>query len=233
MASFGRQFMTWMEDATAPGCTVPRITLTLEDIPQPPWVIDYTRRRLGFDENEIVADVNPMLIENDNVPREQSMFRKVNVWNSATSTTWMGWVGPSVMLIEAIGRVQNSGDPRITDLTKAIYARTYDINGLCTIFFCDVINQETTRIFQNHIEPHLPRNQHIFTFQLNRASDIDNFHLLLGTEIGRVAARFILGVWGQGERRVDQITISLLSGMPRLILYMRFDIGPNPRLLAF
>lgn len=231
VASFGRQFLKWMEDASARGCLVQSpITLRLDHLPQPPWVVEYVRHRLRPDENEIVAELNPNLVEPHFVTRDQTQFNKVNVWNSVTSTTWMGWVGPAVILIEAIGRIKNSGDPNIPALTKAIYSHTYDIETLMAIVFCDVINQETTRIFREHIEPRLSRRQDLFEFRRNLTRDREFFELLLGTEIGRVAARFVLGVWGQGEKWVDTIVVRLhpasINGPgPRLILYMRFDIA--------
>lgn len=218
---FGERFHRYMNDFGAPGCTIPRITLILDSLVSPTWTSSYTSWCLQPEHAKIIQGLG-LPIETG-ISHSQSQYRKVWIDNQVTRSEWRGFVGPGVIFIDAICRNRDSGDPRSTDMTKAIYEASYPIDGLMYIFFCDVVNKETCRIVDDHLIRRMPQVRPSMTYGI----DSDQFKIILGTELGRTAARFVLGTWGQGVRRIERVTVIAHVSM-KMMMHLRFDIGDCP-----
>ncbi|KAJ5994745.1 hypothetical protein N7481_001722 [Penicillium waksmanii] len=220
---FGERFHKYMNESDTPGCTGPHITFTLASLDIPAWSSEYRPKRLQPEHEEMIQALGLPIESESGIDHSQSQYRYVWISNLVTWTEWCGYIGPGVVFMDLIIRNRVAGDPRSTDMTKAIYEASYRIDTLKHIFFCDVVNSEARRIIEDHVIKRMFRPRECTSYGI----ESDQFKLILGTELGRFAARLILGTWGQGVKRVERVT--LMAHLPQKILSdLRFDIGDCP-----
>lgn len=225
--AFGERFHTIMTDSAAPGCSVPRITFSLNDLYSPSWSSEYRPKCLQEEHKSMIEAAGLGLPIESQIHNFDSQYRYIWINNLSTWTEWCGYVGPGVIFIDVIMRAPATGDPvgdpRLTDMTKAVYETSFPMDSLKHIFICDIVNQETCRIVNDHIIRRTRRLQANTSYEI----DSDLFKVILGTELGRFVARFILGTWGQGVKRVERITV--MAYVPtQSLTNLRFDIGDCP-----
>ncbi|KAJ5378454.1 hypothetical protein N7509_011573 [Penicillium cosmopolitanum] len=220
---FGERFHNYMNESNAPGCTVPPITFTLASLDGPAWSSEYRPKRLQSEHEEMIRTLGLPIESDSGIEHSQSQYRYVWITNLVTWTEWCGHIGPGVVFMDLVIRNRQAGDPRLTDMTKAIYETSYPIDTLKHIFFCDVVNSEARRIIENQVIKRMFRPRAITSYEV----ESDQFKLILGTELGRFVARLILGTWGQGVKRVERVTV--MAHLPQKTLSdLRFDIGDCP-----
>lgn len=54
---------------------------------------------------------------------------------SGQGTRWIGWTGPGLLVISDMERGLDSTSPSIAEVTKIVYGRAFDIDGLKHLFF--------------------------------------------------------------------------------------------------
>lgn len=200
----GEEIQQWMSDPTNPGCDVNRISLTWRDLhSSPEWILHNQpmllpelhmnwMREIGFPE------------DNDLHLHSESVYRQVSLKNFTTGTTWIGRTGPGVILLELLQRNRDSGDPFISELTKAAYQRDFDLDALRYICVLDIENNDTSE----YIEEHMYRPGPIIRDQgVVYSSEATAFKGMLGTQVGKMVSYFILGAYGQGVKHITQIHV--------------------------
>jgi hypothetical protein len=65
-----------------------------------------------------------------NLTRNFDVHRYAGETWGANGADWDGFTGPGVIVISNIARAPNSPSPPMSEVTKAVYERTFDINGL-------------------------------------------------------------------------------------------------------
>ena len=216
----GDQIRKWTEDPNEPGCTIARITLTLETLPnRSGWDVNSDPERLFPEHYRWLRQVG--IVTNEGVTNEQSPYRGTIVLkNEGSMTSWTGMTGPAVIFINNIERAKNSGDPYISELTKAVYEKDFELEDLKHIWMTDVQNHDTINFINTFIYGPGAEIQYPHNAIITWSSEHAHFNALFGTALGKVVGYFILGAFGQGVKRVARIRLFRSFGSSQL----QFDI---------
>ncbi|KUM64119.1 hypothetical protein ACN42_g2998 [Penicillium freii] len=149
-------------------------------------------RKIGFPE------------DTDSHLRSESVYRQIELKNFTTGTTWIGRTGPGVIFLELLQRNRDSGDPFMSELTKAAYQRDFDLDTLSYVCVVDIENNDT----RDYIEEHIYRPEvNIEDQGVIYPPEAMTFKGMLGTEFGKMVSYFILGAYGQGVKHITQIHV--------------------------
>ncbi|KAJ5915310.1 hypothetical protein N7454_011064 [Penicillium verhagenii] len=142
---------------------------------------------------------------------------------------WEGNIAPGIMYIENIfrraGASFEEAGPRSSQLSQAIYESLYPIDTLKHIIFCDVVNKETKRFVKRQLYDDAlydatgvewPSDE-LLAWEYNTPA----YKGILGTPIGAVASRILLGAFKRGTHRIGRIYTCGHYGRCMLI---RFDV---------
>jgi hypothetical protein len=141
---------------------------------------------------------------------------------------WDGFTGPGVIIISNIARAQHSLSPPMSEVTKAVYERTFDINGLRYVIIKNIMNEQTVRLIKDLLytaEKCVPwpgEYGQRDTWEWNTPE----YQALLGTCLGKFVAYLVLGSYKRGRKRIARIVTYRIgnSQWPQ----MRFDIEDTP-----
>jgi hypothetical protein len=126
----GDQIRKWMENASEPGCPIPRTTLSLGILlNRSVWdvTIDSDTDWL---EGEHHACLRRVGISAEGEANGHYAHRGVMVKKNAEPVTfWTGLNDPGVIFIGSIGRAAYSDGPYISEPTKAIYQNDFKLEG--------------------------------------------------------------------------------------------------------
>jgi hypothetical protein len=141
---------------------------------------------------------------------------------------WDGFTGPGVIIISNIARVPNSVSPPMSEVTKAVYERIFDINGLRYVIIENVMNEQTTTLIKDLLytsERGVPwpgEYGQRDTWEWNTPE----YQALLGTRLGKLVAYLVLGSYARGKKRIACIVTYRIGNSPWP--QMRFDIEDIP-----
>lgn len=131
------------------------------------------------------------------------------------SCRWIGRTAEGVIFLEEISRPERHGYPFMSEITKAIYQRDFDLDGLRYVLISHVANS-ITRGFLIDLLP-CSNTQHPQVWE----TDTPEFQILIGTPLGKVVAHLILNAFPRGTRRIARMLVWFDSNTwPHL----RFDI---------
>ncbi|OQD94324.1 hypothetical protein PENSOL_c026G09690 [Penicillium solitum] len=90
--------------------------------------------------------------ERDLHHHSESVYRQVSLKNFTTGTTWIGRTGPGVIFLELLHGSRDSGDPFMSELTKAAYQRDFDLDTLRYVYVMDIGNKDTKAYIEEEID---------------------------------------------------------------------------------
>ncbi|KAJ5287094.1 hypothetical protein N7478_002780 [Penicillium angulare] len=205
----GQELEQWMGSANAPGSSDTRLVNKLQSEIIPIDFVNYVSE-LGLPADTVALDV------------AHSPYRTVMVRKTARGediVKWVGQIGQGVIFMDVIAR-KNASPVYISDLTKAIYEREFDLGALRYVFASCVMNFNTVDIVMaicrsNGLGNRLTANQ---TWEASSSG----YRALLGSKVGKSVGRFVLGAYGQGVKRIARIAVyaTVVAGD----FDLRFDI---------
>jgi hypothetical protein len=128
---------------------------------------------------------------------------------------WSGRAAQGVVFLEDVNRPRGSGFPYISEITKAIYEKDFNIDTLRYVFVTDVANPITRGFIIGVLWPSNTANPRVI------GPETPEFQVILGTPIGKIVAYLILNAFARGTRRIARIVLwHDIYASPHL----RFDI---------
>jgi hypothetical protein len=109
-----------------------------------------------------------------------------------------------------------------SEIMRAVYEKNFTLTSLRHIFVLDIENSDTRGLIKKKIYTGANSLSYPDPEQPGRVWErgTPEYQALLGTEIGKVMACFVLGAFGQGNRRISRIVSWALPGSP----YLELDI---------
>ncbi|KAJ5768768.1 hypothetical protein N7520_003327 [Penicillium odoratum] len=231
----GAQYQCWIENPPNPddGCRIKPFTFKLEDLDESfaDTAFDgYNTEELRSVVEEVMGIKAPphekwRTIERKKVDPDAEPSPDASLCHLHS---WEGHIGPGIIYIENMFRKPGAGSeagPHSSQMAQAAYESVYPIHTLEHIVVSDVVNKETKRFVKRQLY-----TDHVFedtelewpTDQLVRwGYDTWEYKSLLGTQIGAVVSRILLGAFKRGTRRISRIYTVAHYGN---CLFMRFDI---------
>ncbi|KAJ5152004.1 hypothetical protein N7492_010299 [Penicillium capsulatum] len=138
-----------------------------------------------------------------------------------TINKWEGLAAPGVLVIEEIKR---KAGPYISEISQAVYERSFSIDTLKRIYILDVRNTDTLNFVSETL--YTARNGLEWPDEEIRYWDkgTPEFNALLGTEIGQVVAHIVLGAFDRGTRHISRIGTAFLCDE----LQLQFELEATP-----
>ncbi|KAJ5390764.1 uncharacterized protein N7496_001832 [Penicillium cataractarum] len=214
---------TWIENPSVP-CPITRSELTVQHLLDLGWSIQDREPYLDwFEVNEIRGLDVPQDPE-DPTGRLEDFDYRFEEW-SGQGAKWIGWTGPRLLVVSDIERTLDSTSPPIAEVTKIVYERAFDIDGLKYVFFQNVVNKQT----QAFIKRLLYTTERLGYTWYDRPGDhrvwernSPEYQALLGTRIGKIVLYLILASYLRGSRRITRIVTYHIAGS--MTVNIRFDI---------
>lgn len=200
----GEEIQQWISDPTNPGCDINRISLTWRDLHScPEWILHNQPILLPEMYMDWMGEIG-FPEERDLHHHSESVYRQVSLKNFTTGTTWIGRTGPGVIFLELLHGSRDSGDPFMSELTKAAYQRDFDLDTLRYVYVMDIGNKDTKAYIEEEIDgPEVNIGDQGVTYP----SEAMVFKEMLGTQVGRMVSYFILGAYGQGVKHITQVHV--------------------------
>lgn len=214
---------TWIENPSVP-CPIAQSELTVQHLLDLGWSIQNREPYLDwFDVNEIRGLDVPQDPE-DPTGRLEDFDYRFEEW-SGQGAKWIGWTGPGLLVVSDIKRTLDSTSPSIAEVTKIVYERAFEIDGLKYVFFQNVVNRQT----QAFIKRLLYTTECLGYTWFDRPGDhrvwernSPEYQALLGTRIGKIVLYLILASYPRGSRCIARImTYHIADSMT---VNIRFDI---------
>jgi hypothetical protein len=159
-----------------------------------------------------------------NLTRNFDVYRYASETWGVKGADWDGFTGPGVIIISNIRREPDSLSPPMSEVTKAVYERAFDINDLRYVFIKNVMNEQTVRLIKDLLyssERHAPwpgKYGQRDVWEWNNPE----YQALLGTRLGKIVAYLILGSFEQGTKKIARVVTYRIGNAPWP--QMRFDI---------
>jgi hypothetical protein len=166
-----------------------------------------------------------------NIADSQSVYRAITIEetpgaNAEHTTHWRGFTGPGVLFINAVRRRRRTPlHPHIAEFCKAVYEQDYPLTSLRYVFVTNVANTDTTAFIERYI-PRLNEEPEE-TGAWDTSSEVTTYDSsspeylgLLGTRIGKMVGYFIIAAYGQGVKRISEISIWLSNGHWQLLFVL-------------
>lgn len=213
--SDGSDLQKQMENAQEPGCKIPRGTITLDDLDDKIWRINYTGECLPSDFLEWIERLGlPKDTQDDNT----SPYKYVClVKRELPPMSWVGRVGEGVIFLDVIARA-GGNECYISDLTKLAYDSFFSLDTLRYVFVNCVVNGYTTDLlFKIYSAKGIDyRSPDEYTWE----SFSVEFKALIGCGIGKCVASFILAAYGQGVKRIARVTTWRIGHELEMLFYI-------------
>lgn len=125
----GARRQLWIDNPRTP-CKIQRSHLTMQNLHDQGW---YIRKRaseavhwLDFGELQALG----LTCDAVNLTRNFDLYRYAGETWGVKGADWDGFTGPGVIMISNIMRTPQSPSPPMSEITKAVYERTFDTNSL-------------------------------------------------------------------------------------------------------
>lgn len=211
----GAMLVNWICDARAHGCKVSRSKLTAQDLESRGYTIRYTGKSLDAKYVEPLSQVG--------LPTENEFYHHIDIEAPFATGKFRfeAYIGENLVILEDIVR----GDhPHISEISQASYQNKFAMDSLKYIMVSDIINTDTV----GFVEPSLygenvngdPYFYNEYPGVRTWEYDTDEYQALLGTQIGKISASFVLGAFTRGTRRISRVVTWINDSL----IYMRFDI---------
>jgi len=204
----GARCQRMIENPNEP-CPIPRTNLTLADLDPDYW--SFTQHAAALPLNYNSNDMAALGVPTSGYQR--IMLDGFHESSGDVVSSWRGRAAPGALFIEDIESTAGSS-PWISELCKVAYEQVAPLATLQKVFATNIINSET-RPFARGVWV----GSGVKVYEAGSRQ----FHTLLGTRIGKTVAYFIIGAYGQGNRRIARIAF-WWSGQTASVLQMRFDI---------
>jgi hypothetical protein len=137
--------------------------------------------------------------------------------NEAWRNYWEGIVAPGALFVEQMFR--RSG-PYASELSLIAYNEYFPIDSLQHIFLVNILNEDTKRFILTEL--YTPKNRLSWPDPSPRMwkAGSDEYRGLLGSKLGRVVARLVLGAFERGTLQICQI----VTWQEKSQLHIRFDL---------
>ncbi|KAJ5797322.1 uncharacterized protein N7503_006618 [Penicillium pulvis] len=211
----GAMLVNWISDARAQDCKVSRSKLTAQDLESRGYTIRYTGKSLDSKYVEPLSQVG--------LPTEGESYHHMDIEAPFATGKFKfeAYIGESLVILEDIVR---GNHPFISEISQALYESKFAMDSLKYIMVSDIINTDTVEF----VEPSLydesvngdPYFYNEYTGMRTWEYDTDEYQALLGTQIGKISASFVLGAFTRGTRRISRVVTWINDSL----LYMRFDI---------
>lgn len=150
----------------------------------------------------------------------QNLYRWISIKKSPPHQPynvcwWSGRTAQSVIFLEDVNRPEGSQFPFISEITKAIYEKDFNIDTLRYVFVTEIANPGTRGFIIGVLWPNNTENPRVM------ASHTPEFEVLLGTPIGNIVAYLVLNAFARGTRRITRI---VLWHDAQANPHLRFDI---------
>jgi hypothetical protein len=167
------------------------------------------------------------------ISNSQSVYRAIEITESPTAarastvlnTHWKGATGPGVLFLDDVQRRNIPPHPHIAEFCKAVYEQDYPLAGLKYIFGTNIVNEDTSD-FINYYIPR-PSEELVEGTDRNTSSAVTTYDSsspaylgLLGTRVGKIIGYFVLAAYGQGVKRISEISIWLSNGYWQLLFVL-------------
>ncbi|KAJ5256921.1 hypothetical protein N7478_013025 [Penicillium angulare] len=219
LVQIGAQLQNWLTNPNArPPITIS--TLTLNELRSEGWIIRRETDDLPNEYNNRVSRVG--------ITPAQTTFERVGAMNVNIYTEWDGIIGPNILIIELVNRVDGAALPAsqlpfMSQLIKASYDDDrIALMNLRHIFVDTVANEETRNFFRDYIYPGFFGEEDPIKDAPYKVFEhgTPNFQALLGTRIGKIIVYFLLNAHAPGTRTIQRI----VSWVKNYSLHLRFDL---------
>ncbi|CAG8089761.1 unnamed protein product [Penicillium salamii] len=223
----GRMLRKWMGCPHRPGCTVAMSTLSFEHInSDAAWFVAQNTQKLTRAWNRRMKHLG-LPSEHRDLCDSRSQYRTVQIINSDAHqkdrVQWIGRCGPGVIFIDNIFREPGARAPHISELTKVAYEIDLHLSSLRYVFVTNILNESTVWCIRHNVYESIVPYQYPSREPRIWSLGSPEFDALLGTDIGKTVASFVLGSFGQGQKHVARIVTFHTQRLQKL--NMRFDIG--------
>ena len=215
----GERRVRWLEDPNEPGCSIPRSTLTFDDLYDlfDGIEIQSQAKNLDVELEEQVVELG--LPDEFRTPVHDSVYRYFRILHYNLS--WTGHTGPGIIVIGKIRREKDAA-AQISAVTQAVYQRDFDLESLKYIFMTIVVNRETSNLIMNQIYTAANGLDWPDSESQTWVPNNPEYNALLGTRLGKIILYFLLGAFDRGTRQIRQIVTWPTPG--GVALNIRFDI---------
>lgn len=223
----GAKRQNWMSDNCIP-CPVTKCTVNFQGFDKDEWEIEHETEVLPEELlTEPVMNALGFVSSND---AEGTKFEMTSLERTfedeegqdKVSCRWVGRTAPGTLFIEDVVRASNFRNPRVSEISQAVYTRRYDIGSLERIFVVDVMNDQTANFIR--YELYSQSNGRSWPDPEERVWEYGTpeYQALLGTPIGKMVAAIVLVAFPRETRRIARIASWQvdMSHVPQL----RFDI---------
>lgn len=223
----GSRVLRWIENAGEPACTIPRQTLTFQQIVQDAHVRVEEYVEFPPDLREL-----PQTFETASDEPLCTLFSARYLYGM-----WIGRTAPGVIIMENIIRHQPATDqPHCNELALAFYTRDYPIESLKNVFVTGIQNLQTRGYLESHLYKDFlsqeTKDWNSYSSETEASMhtrawerDSEEFETLMGTRIGRTVGYLVLCGFPRGTRRIARIWIQL-TYIWNYRFEFRFDIEP-------
>ncbi|KAJ5185117.1 hypothetical protein N7491_007011 [Penicillium cf. griseofulvum] len=208
----GRIMQKWIENKQKLRCPYFVSTFTL------------TSRHQDYIVNRASVKLDAKLLTALHMNNANSTYRKISITqrDEAPPVWWIGRTGPGVIFIDNIFRSKRSGDPYMSEFTKAAYEMDFPLDSLKYVFGTNVNEKDTLSCVRKVYKTREGLRYPSSTEQIWEPSSPE-FQALLGVGIGKVVAGSVLCAWGQERKRIARI-VTFHIGADVHKLHMRFDL---------
>jgi hypothetical protein len=214
---------TWIEDPSVP-CPIPRSNLTVQDLYDQGWSIQDREPDLNWFDVDEIRGLDIPQDHSDPTGRLEHFNYAYEEWGGP-GAKWTCYTGPGLMFITDIERAPDSASPSIAEITKVVYERTFDINGLKHVFYQNIVHKQT-RAF---ITQFLYTTERLGYTWIERPGDhrtwergTAEYQALLGTRMGKIVAYLVLASYPRGTRSIARVVTYRIDNSASI--NMRFDI---------
>ncbi|KAJ5998313.1 hypothetical protein N7451_006123 [Penicillium sp. IBT 35674x] len=202
-------------DARAPDCKISRSKLTARDLESRGYAIRYTGKSLDSKYAEPLSQVD--------LPTEGEFYHHIDIEAPFATGKFKfeAYIGENLVILEDIVR----GDhPHISEISQALYQIRFSMDSLRYIMVSDIINTDTVGFAEPNLYGENVNDDPYFYNEYPGVRtweyDTDEYQALLGTQIGKISASFILGAFTRGTRQISRVVTWINDSL----LYMQFDI---------
>ncbi|CAG8262974.1 unnamed protein product [Penicillium olsonii] len=210
----GEQLLSWMESTTSQ-CPIRKSTLNMMQLQKSPlWIIQSDTVYLGEHWHHWADRVGFPIVSIDKRCLYSKTIRQVK--EPPAMTKWIGRVGPGVIFADNFRREHGSQDPYMSEFMKSVYESHFAISSLQHVVFTSVVEKQTYRFVTA-----LYHTRGLSTpLEDPQAWPFSEFCGILGTPLGKIAGALVLGMYGQGVKRIGRIVTFYTD----YALHLQFDL---------
>ncbi|CAG7990438.1 unnamed protein product [Penicillium salamii] len=216
----GQQMRLWMESPTGSNCPIKRSTVDMATLQKSErWVIQSKVVYLADNWHEWADRVwFPIVSIGGDTCLYSKSIRQLTRKPPAM-TKWIGRVGHGVIFADDFRREHGSHDPYMSEFMKSVYEAHFSVMSLKHVIFTSVVEKKTYRFVTRELYSSRGLATPLDEPQ-TWESPSSEFCGILGTPIGKVTGAFVLGIYGQGIKRIARIVTFYTD----YALHMQFDL---------